>query len=232
MQPTRFALLAAGLLLSVALGACATPMTKLVDKLNSTLAPDPFAVKAGDRISVQFPNNPEWNHVARVRPDGTASFQFIGRLEVEGLSLGEVEEKVVAAFEKTLKVPDLIVDIPDLTRRNVSVIGQIRSPGPVAFNERELSLVDALAQSGGPDWRDGALNRTLLLRWFPEEKKRRAFKLNASLKYWGNAEQIWLQPDDIIYIPPKRVVVLGNWIDQYVRRLIPIPYVIPNRLIF
>ena len=115
---------------------------------------------------------------------------------------------------------------------NVLVIGEIRSPGPVAFNERELSLVDALAESGGPNWRDGALNRMLLLRWFPETKERRAFKIDANLEHWGHPEQIWLQPDDILYIPPKYVVVLGIWIDQYIKRLLPVPYLIPSRLLF
>lgn len=230
-RPSRLAATAVALAL-VALSGCATPLPKMVERLNSTLTADPFAVRPGDRVAVQFPNNPEWNHVARVRPDGTASFQFVGRIELEGLTLDEVEERVVEAYEQTLAVPDLTVDIPDLTRRNVLVIGQIRSPGPVNFSDRELSLVEALALSGGPDWRDGRLTQTVLLRWFPDEKKRRAFILDASLRFWGNEEQIWLQPDDIIFIPPKRVVILGNWIDQYIRRLLPVPYVIPGRLLY
>lgn len=230
MQPRpRCPVPLAGGLLLVLLAGCATPLPEMVDKLNSTLSANPFAVKAGDRVSVQFPNNPEWNHVARIRPDGTASFQFIGRIELEGLTLEEVEDKVVEAYEATLAVPDLNVDIPDLTRRNVLVLGQIRSPGPVNFSDRELSLVEALALSGGPDWRDGRLSKTVLLRWFPEEKKRRAFHVNAALKYWGTEEQIWLQPDDIIFIPPKPVVVLANIIEQYIRRLLPVPYIIPSR---
>ena len=223
--------LVAGSLLSAGAGCNATPLPEMVENLNSTLAIDPFAVKPGDRISVQFPNNPEFNQIARVRPDGTVSLQFIDRLEVEGLTLEDVETRVIEAYTETLKVPELTVDIPDLTRRNVLVIGEIRSPGPVSFSERDLSLVEALALSGGPDWQDGRLGKIVLFRWFTAEQKRRAFLLDASLEYWGNEEQIWLQPDDIIYIPPKPVVVLGNWIDQYIRRLLPIPYVIPGRVI-
>lgn len=223
---------AALLALPLLAGCTATPLPEMVDQLNSTLVADPFAVRPGDRISVQFPAAVQDNQIVRVRPDGTAWFQYIGRLEVAGLTLEEVEEKVLEAYSETLTVPEVVVDIPDLTRRQVLIIGEIRSPGPVAFDERELSLVEALARSGGPNWRDGDLGRTVLLRWFPDEKKRRAFLLDARLEHWGTEEQLWLQPDDIIYIPPKHIVVVGNIVDQYVRRILPFPYLIPTRLIF
>ncbi len=222
--------LAAGLL-----GACATatPLPDMVEPLNATLTLDPFTIQAGDRIAVQFTGNPQWNEVVRVRPDGTASFPLVGRLAVEGLTIDEVETSVLEAYQKTLReASGVTVDVPDLARRSVLVLGEVPAPGPVAFRERELSLVEALAQSGGPDWRQGRLGKTVLLRWFPKEKKRVAFQVDASLEYWGTAEQIWLQPDDIVFVPPKPVVVIGNWIDLHIRRLLPVPYLVPARILY
>ena len=50
-----------------------------------------------------------------------------------------------------------------------------------------------------------------------------AWKIDCSIEQWSSTKAIWLQPGDIIFIPNKTVDKVNIWIDQYIRRMIPLP---------
>ena len=69
----------------------------------------------------------------------------------------------------------------------------------------------------------------MLVRWMPEENRVRAWKIDASLPNWGAQESIILQAHDVIYIPATPIVHVNDWMDRYVRRMLPFPYSVTNR---
>jgi hypothetical protein len=46
------------------------------------------------------------------------------------------------------------------------------------------------------------------------------------------SKQILLQANDLIFVPNTPIDDVNIWIDQYIRLMIPFPYLIPTTLIF
>jgi protein involved in polysaccharide export with SLBB domain len=56
-------------------------------------------------VEIKFFNNPEYNEVVTVRPDGRISLQQIGDLEVVGVSPSELQSLVHQVYGEILKQP-------------------------------------------------------------------------------------------------------------------------------
>ncbi len=50
------------------------------------------------------------------------------------------------------------------------------------------------------------------------------WKIDASVDEWDAEESILLQAHDVIFVPAKPVVHVNDWIDRYIRRNLPVPY--------
>ena len=51
--------------------------------------------------------------------------------------------------------------------------------------------------------------------------------IDAREENWGGAEPLFLQAYDVVWIPNTPIDEVGIWIDNYIRRMIPFPYIVP-----
>ncbi|MBI1849682.1 MAG: polysaccharide biosynthesis/export family protein [Planctomycetes bacterium] len=203
------------------------PLPDVAAEINGTLEPGALSLVPGDSVEVRFVHMPDWNHEARVRPDGRAAFLLLGDLDVTGLDFDTLTKRLVDAYGKDLQQPDLSLLARDVAPRFVVVQGEVHHPGDVAISGGHLTLVEAIGRAGGPLKETARLEDTLLLRWLPREKKQVAWKIDARMDYWGNPMPIQLQPFDVIFIPNTPIDRVDIFVDQYIRRLIPLPIFIP-----
>lgn len=218
----------ASLLLLVLVTGCAfpgLPLERAAKEINATLRIDPLIVDVGDLIVVEFPNNTEWNQRVRVRSDGTARFLFLGDLQVKGLSEPEMVDMLTGEYTATLQDPDVVISIGEWAPRNAYLMGEVGGRGAIQITGRRMTLVEAFGRGGGHQWRTARLKRIHFIRWMPEENRYQLWKLDARVEHWDEAP-IYLQPYDLIYVPPKVITLVNNWVDVYIRRNIPLPYLI------
>lgn len=225
----------AGLLLlsSAACSAVAMPMPDLAAEINATLQLDPYVVREGDVLEVRFLRKPEWNFSTRVRQDGRGSFTGLDELQVAGKTLAEIDEMLTRRYAVFPEKPEITVDYATIAEdtavnpRGVMVVGEVLNPGPIVLRGERISLVEALARAGGHDKRTANLCNTLLVRWLPDQNRRVAWRLDASVDYWGSPVPVMLQPDDIVFVPNTAIDDVNIWVDQYIRLMLPIGLAIP-----
>ncbi len=217
-----------------ALTSCATAqgpaIGDLAGEVNGTRIPHRSVIVPGDVLDVRVADSPELEQEVLVLADGTAN--FIGLedgMEIAGLQVEQLRERLSAAYEEALSRSSVSVQMRTPAIRTVSVLGEVTTPGAVPLGpEGRLTLVDAIAQSGGFLKQSAWLSNTLLVRWDAVEQRQLAWKIDARPMHWGHAETILLQPFDLVYIPNTPIDRVGIWVDNYIRRLIPVPILIPT----
>ncbi len=221
----------ASLVLLALLGVgCASPspaLGKLVADINKTYEWSDELLAPGDELSVRFAEHTGYNHEVVVREDGTASFVGVGPLPVVGLSPQQLEAKLVERYTPTFATaPRVDVQRSARAERHVVVMGEVMTPGRVVFDGR-MTFHEALGLAGGPRKDTALLKQTLLVRWVPSEARQRAWKFDAREEQWGSEQPLYLQPDDVVFVPNTPIDNVDIWVEQYIRRLLPFPLLIP-----
>lgn len=203
-------------------------MSKIAQEINATLEPSAVVLGVGDQIEVRFPYSPTWNQTVEIGPDGSASFLAIGRLIVGGMSPGKLNQTLGDAYKHVLENPDLDVVVKTPVAHNVYVMGDVHEPGEFAIAaDRRLTFLEAIARAGGPLKESAYLAHTLLVRWSASTGRQLTWKIDAREENWRGGEPLYLQPYDVIWIPNTPVDKVAIWVDNYIRRMLPFPYIIP-----
>lgn len=218
-----------------ATGCSATgyPIQDLAAEINATLDSAPLRVAAGDHLTLTFWQTPELNHDTRVKTDGTATFLIVNDVKVEGLTLTEINQKLSELYAKAGEEKKPTVDFLSAAGSEsgapwaVYVIGEVPRPGPVPLSRRRLTLLEAIAEAGGLLKATANPSNVTLVRRIVGSNEMRSWCLDAHLSHWGNVPPIYLQPTDIVFVPNTAIDEINIWVDQYLRQMIPFPYLIP-----
>jgi len=121
------------------------------DPLNSGEAE--YTLGGNDVVTIFVYDEPDLSRSGmRVARDGTISFPLLGRLQVGGLPVFQVEELISRQLAKSQFLLDaqVTVMVQDYGSKRYQVLGEIRKPGsyPLKANER---LLDVISEAGGVD---------------------------------------------------------------------------------
>lgn len=218
-------------LLFLPLTGCATaggpPISEIAREINATRAAYSPVVVPGDRVRIQFSHKTEWNQTVLVEEDGQATLIGVDRQPVAGLLPDALDEKLTAAYASVLPNPELTIGLETLGPRTVTVMGEVANPGAVNLEPgRHLTLVEALGRVGGHNKATAWVSSTLLVRWDAEKQRQLAWTIDARPKHWDDANTIFLQPYDVVYVPNTPIDEVAIWVDNYIRRMIPFPYLL------
>jgi polysaccharide export outer membrane protein len=213
------------------MSACQTaggpPLSRIAAEINATLESDTVLLAAGDTIEVRFPYAPTWNQEVEITTDGSASFMAIGRLIVAGMSIGQIRDTLSTAYAPVFENHQLDVVVKARGARKVYVMGEVEEPGEFEIDSNyRLTLLDAIARAGGPLKESAYLAHTLLVRWDASTGKQLNWTIDAREEHWTGPEPVYLQPYDLVWIPNTPVDHVAIWVDNYIRRMIPFPYIV------
>ncbi len=188
------------------------PLPDMIDEMNATLQPNVIVLQPGDTVEVRFlSGGTEFNQSVPILPDGTGYFQLIGARTVDGMTLDELETMLKEEYAKTLASTDLVVRPGGLGPRQILFMGEVGG-GPQVISPRlTIDLIEAFGRAGGPKSLFSLIEHTAILRWMPEEKQRRVFIVDARRKYWYTPRLLYLQANDIVYVPRHPIQNIGDW---------------------
>ena len=132
------------------LGACARPAPppNLPVTAQEPMIPDD-QVGVDDSFDVRVYGDADLSGTYRVATDGTIDFPLAGRIAVAGLRTGEIQMRLIERLKDGyLKNPQVTVLMKEWNSRKISVLGQVKNPGSVAYHPR-MTIVDAIALAGG-----------------------------------------------------------------------------------
>ena len=233
-------------LLSLLAVGCSTAkgprLSKIAPVVNATLRQGENVIEPGDLLQIRpiTEDAPGLGAIStdltyqttqdvRVQADGRASFVGLDDMPVAGLLPAVLDEILTARYKSLMgKEPTLSVVIAEQAARTITVFGEVRLPGLVIVPpDGRLTLVDALGRAGGPNKMTAWLSNTLLVRMDAETGTQTSWKIDARQKHWGADETVILQPRDILFVPNTNIDHVDIAIDNFVRRIIPLPNIFP-----
>ncbi len=132
---------------------------------------------------------------------GYIEFPNIGRIQVGGLTLEGVRQKIGAALEPYL--PNAAINVKYLNFR-YTIIGDIAAPGTYTTINERVSLLEALGTAG--DLTPYAeRNRILLIR--EKDRVRKVVNIDLQDPDFFSSPYYYLQQNDVIYVEPTEAKV-------------------------
>jgi polysaccharide export outer membrane protein len=176
-----------------------------------------YIIGPGDVLSVYVPDMVDRNvSVAqgtgqniggfRVNTDGTIFLPHVGAVEVAGLTVPQLQEKLIGIFKSYIKNPALSVEIIDFKSQPLYLLGEFNMPG-VHYLDRPTRLLHGLALGNG-------LKSNANLRGARLVRNEEILPVDIyDLLHRNDIEEnIQLHPGDTIYVPgneDQRVFVFG-----------------------
>jgi len=235
---------AATLLISVALtvSSCSTPkgpaLHRMASTVNETLRVGEDLIEPGDLLRIRIRSGDEASgeigdmtsaQDVRVQPDGHAAFEDLEPLEVAGLLPSVLDEVLTSHYARASGTElSVTVGIAERAPRTITVFGEVGRPGLVTLPaDGRIALVAALGRAGGPRKRNAWLSNILLVRVDTTDGEPQAWTIDARQQHWGKGDAVYLQNGDVLFVPNTNVDRVAIGLDNYVRRMIPFPYLAP-----
>jgi polysaccharide export outer membrane protein len=104
----------------------------------------------GDLIQVDVMDTPEMEQQVRVIDDGTVPLAYLGSIHVGGETPSGAAATIQKAFidRKVMRQPQVTVRIQEYATQDVSVLGQVRTPGTYPITTPQ-TILKVLAMAGG-----------------------------------------------------------------------------------
>jgi polysaccharide export outer membrane protein len=158
-----------------------------------------------DELAIRVLGQPDYSlEKVRVTPVGRVYHPLIGEVEVVGLTVERLTNKLALELEQFIIKPQVSVSLLEANSAKIGVLGDVHKPGIIVMS-RPMNLLDAISAAGGVTYLGNKSNITVHRRH--QEDRLHTYVLNLKHVLEGKAgseENIALQAGDT-------VVVHGNW---------------------
>ena len=181
-----------------------------------------YGIQVGDQLDIKFFYNSELNEQVTVRPDGRISLQLVHDVTVAGLTPSELTQHLKQKYAPELKKPEIAVIVRSFGGYRIYVDGEVNKSGMFPL-VGHTTVLQALSLAGG--MKDTARASEVVIIRRGEFNKPLAFQVNLRkvVDSTDMRQDIALQPFDIVYVPKSAIANVNVWVDQYIRKNIPIP---------
>ena len=185
-------------------------VTVLGEQLSSATPPE-YLVGTGDVLSVVIYGLPDLSagnssdastraaKGSRVDSAGTIQLPLLGSVQVAGLSLQQVRDRIQGSFKKYLKNPSVVVEMVEPKSSPLYLLGQFKKPGTY-YLDRPVNLLQGVSFGSGFDI-NADLSSARLLRG----NRIVPVDIYALLHDGDQRQNVWLYPGDTVYIPDNSI---------------------------
>jgi protein involved in polysaccharide export with SLBB domain len=166
-----------------------------------------LAVRDLVRFSVQ--DEPETLVEQRIDGQGRIRVPYIGNVEVAGLTVREAEELIERIYieNQIYRHLQATVRVLEYSQKEVSVLGQVKSPGRVVFpmEVNGLDIREVISQAGG--FTNIARSREVRVTRTSRDGQEELLTVNVDQMLTGrgagSAPPFLVEPGDIIFVPER-----------------------------
>jgi polysaccharide export outer membrane protein len=186
-----------------------------------------YRIGPGDAIDVTVWEMPELSRALFVRPDGFVSFPLIKEVKAAGRTPSQLEQTIAERLSGHLIDPQVSVVVTSVGSKAFYVFGAVANSGAFPYF-RQVTLLQAVVGAGGfqsvlrvgQPVTHGDLSRIRIIRTHDTGREVITKNLKDLDSQQILAEDIPIQPEDIIYVPQEAKVA-------YVFGEVQVPGVIP-----
>ncbi len=109
-------------------------------------------LQLADRVRVAIYQEEDLTTTARVDARGMVNLPLIGDVQIGGMTVNEAQDLIQIRYRegRFLRSPQVTVSVEDYAPREVSISGQVRSPGRYSLpNESTFTVVELVMKAGG-----------------------------------------------------------------------------------
>lgn len=155
-----------------------------------------------------------------VSPSGTVDLRRLpGPLQVGGKTMSAARTLIVEAYKQEFAEPRISVSLTEAAVQSVYVCGEVRAAGAIPF-QPGMTMTQAIAAAGSFHYTVNH-DHIHILRVSPDGSQRN-FRVNMEAVFEGEQPDFLLLPGDVIYCETSGIADAGNWVDLWIRRLLPL----------
>ncbi len=136
---------------------------------------------------------------------GNIRIPYINEVNVLGYTEKEIREKIEIELKKFIKSSESIFVKVKLSGIQFLVHGEVNSPGTISLMQNQVSILDAIANAGEVAIFGNRQEVQILRKSLSGVEK---FTIDLTDVSIFNSEHFYIQPNDIIYVPPLK---RKNW---------------------
>jgi len=152
-----------------------------------------------------------------VAHDSTIVLPNLPKIKCVGKTFNQLIDTVELLYKSNYASLQVIPIFENSSLSTVTVLGEVNKPGAFSVSGR-ITLSTALGLAGG--WQKSAYLSTIIV------VQRNGSKVIArSLDFKGDlitVSQLSLSAGDVVFVPSNAITSLNVWVDQYIRKMIPI----------
>ena len=177
----------------VALGA-ASPVGAGAGPENIVTGPaGEYKLGLGDKLRIEVYKDTQLSQNVEIRPDGKITLPLVGDIDANGRTPGQLRETIATELKTYMTNPVVTVIVVDVKLPVAYVTGAVNHPGAVTLQDKQLTVLQALALAGG--LKDFASKDIKILH-----TGEKATNFNYKDAIHGGAP-VYLRPGDTVVVP-------------------------------
>jgi polysaccharide export outer membrane protein len=169
-----------------------------------------YKVTQTDLLRIDIYQEEDLRTMSRVDAKGNINLPLVGEVHVSGLTVSEAQKAVENAYRdgRFLRNPQVTINIESYASREVSIQGQVRSPGryPLPI-ETNMTVIELVTKAGG--FTDTAKGTAVRITRITPEGKKQVFTIDVDSLLKGKDKAsisdnaLILQPGDIVFVDER-----------------------------
>lgn len=165
-----------------------------------------------DRIRISLYQEDDLSLIARIDSQGRINLPLVGEVAIAGLKVGDAQSAIEAAYRdgRFLRNPRVTISVEEYAAREVSIQGQVRSPGryPLPI-ESSMTIIELVTRAGG--FTDTARGTSVRITRINADGTKRNFEVDVDSLIKGRRganvqdNSLVLEPGDIIFVPERLI---------------------------
>lgn len=144
-----------------------------------------------------------------VNDSGYIEMPILDSIYVDDLTMPAAKNRIVGRAKRFLKEPQIIVK---LSATRFTLMGEVNSKGVKEVYDEQVNIMEALAYGGGITY-NGDREHVLLIR--PTGEGSHTYEIDVTDKSLISSERYYIQPNDIVYVPPLRTTLFRERTTDY-----------------
>jgi len=181
-----------------------------------------YFIGPGDELDIKVWRHPDLDMSVIVRPDCMISMPIANEVFVCNATIPESREQIASQLKKTLKNPQVAVNVRKFVSQKIFVLGEVERPGLYPFAGR-ITVLDALSKAGGYDKETAALKSVMLIRGgYGPDAQVMSINMQDVLRGKNYESNIFLRAGDIIFVPKSFISKVNKFINQFFTKTDPV----------
>ena len=179
---------------------------------SGTTSSPAYVLTNTDQINVVVFDEPQLSKIARIDSQGRINLPLVGEVAISGLKVGDAQAAIEKAYVdgRYLRSPRVTITVEEYAAREVSIQGQVRSPGryPLPI-EASMTILELVTRAGG--FNDTAKGTAVRVTRIMPDGSKKNFEVDVESLIKGRRganvqdNSLVLEAGDIVFVPERLI---------------------------